>query len=97
MLAYIVHCSIKLGTEPFCLSRCGLRGGYMEVVNMDLEVKAHFEKLLSVRLCPPVPGQVAMDVVVNPPMPGEESYTTFQMVSSPVWLSWNCLCSLFHC
>lgn len=58
---------------------CGLRGGYMEVVNMDLEVKAHFEKLLSVRLCPPVPGQVAMDVVVNPPMPGEESYTTFQM------------------
>ncbi|XP_051884034.1 alanine aminotransferase 2 isoform X1 [Pristis pectinata] len=58
---------------------CGFRGGYMEVINMDPEVKAHFEKLLSVRLCPPVPGQVAMDVVVNPPKPGEESYKTFKM------------------
>ncbi|XP_069757783.1 alanine aminotransferase 2 isoform X2 [Narcine bancroftii] len=58
---------------------CGFRGGYMEVINMDPDVKAHFEKLLSVRLCPPVPGQVAMDVVVNPPKPGEESYKTFKM------------------
>uniref|UniRef100_UPI00398E442F alanine aminotransferase 2 n=1 Tax=Pristiophorus japonicus TaxID=55135 RepID=UPI00398E442F len=58
---------------------CGFRGGYMEVINMDPEVKAQFEKLLSVRLCPPVPGQVAMDVVVNPPKPGEESYETFTM------------------
>ncbi|XP_067854033.1 alanine aminotransferase 2 isoform X2 [Heptranchias perlo] len=58
---------------------CGFRGGYMEVINMDPEVKAQLEKLLSVRLCPPVPGQVAMDVVVNPPKPGEESYEMFTM------------------
>ncbi|XP_038662572.1 alanine aminotransferase 2 isoform X2 [Scyliorhinus canicula] len=56
---------------------CGLRGGYMEVFNMDPEVQAQLEKLLSVRLCSPVPGQVAMDVVVNPPKPGEESYEMF--------------------
>ncbi|XP_060694088.1 alanine aminotransferase 2 [Hemiscyllium ocellatum] len=58
---------------------CGFRGGYMEVINMDPEVKAQLEKLLSVRLCSPVPGQVAMDVVVNPPKPGEESYKLFTL------------------
>ncbi|XP_078066961.1 alanine aminotransferase 2 [Mustelus asterias] len=58
---------------------CGFRGGYMEVINMDPEVKAQLEKLLSVRLCSPVPGQAAMDVVVNPPKPGEESYEMFTL------------------
>ncbi|PIO15611.1 hypothetical protein AB205_0145980 [Aquarana catesbeiana] len=33
--------------------------------------------MLSVRLCPPVSGQAAMDVVVNPPQPNEESYEQF--------------------
>ncbi|KAJ8417733.1 hypothetical protein AAFF_G00225760 [Aldrovandia affinis] len=56
---------------------CGLRGGYMEVINMDPEVKAQLIKLLSVRLCPPVSGQVAMDIIVNPPLPGEPSYPQF--------------------
>lgn len=56
---------------------CGFRGGYMEVINMDPEVKAQLVKLLSVRLCPPVAGQAAMDVIVNPPRPGEPSFPKF--------------------
>lgn len=52
----------------------------MEVLNLDLEVKAQLVKLLSVRLCPPVSGQAAMDVIVNPPLPHEPSYLQFHKV-----------------
>lgn len=62
------------------LLRCGFRGGYMEVLNMDPQVKAQLIKLLSVRLCPPVSGQAAMDVIVNPPKEHEPSYAQFTKV-----------------
>lgn len=52
----------------------------MEVINLDPEVKAQLVKLFSVRLCPPVPGQAAMDVIVNPPQPDEPSYMQFHKV-----------------
>lgn len=54
----------------------------MEVINMDPEVKAQLTKLVSVRLCPPAPGQALMDLVVNSPQPGEPSYQTFMKVPS---------------
>lgn len=54
----------------------------MEVINMDNDVKAQLTKLVSVRLCPPVPGQALMDLVVNPPQPGEPSYEKFIKVHS---------------
>lgn len=63
---------------------CGFRGGYMEVLNMDPNVKAQLVKLLSVRLCPPVPGQAAMDVIVNPPKEHEPSYAQFTEEKSSV-------------
>ncbi|KAJ8267976.1 hypothetical protein COCON_G00131480 [Conger conger] len=66
-------------TSKCYMGECGFRGGYMEVINMDPAVVAQLTKLLSVRLCPPVPGQALMDLVVNPPQPGEPSYTTFLM------------------
>ena len=49
----------------------------MEVINMDGEVKDQLSKLVSVRLCPPVPGQALMDLVVNSPQPGEPSHNSF--------------------
>ncbi|KAM7379498.1 hypothetical protein PAMP_005045 [Pampus punctatissimus] len=64
-------------TSKCYMGECGFRGGYMEIINMDDEVKAQLTKLVSVRLCPPVPGQALMDLVVNPPQPGEPSYTNF--------------------
>lgn len=54
----------------------------MEVLNMDPQVKAQLVKMLSVRLCPPVSGQAAMDVVVNPPREHEPSYAQFTRVCS---------------
>ncbi|XP_053105581.1 alanine aminotransferase 1 isoform X2 [Hemicordylus capensis] len=59
------------------MGECGFRGGYMEVINMDPAVQQQLTKLVSVRLCPPVTGQVLLDVVVNRPQPGEPSYDQF--------------------
>ncbi|XP_062404958.1 alanine aminotransferase 2 [Sardina pilchardus] len=63
---------------------CGFRGGYMEVLNLDPEVKAQLVKLRSVQLCPPVSGQAAMDVIVNPPRPDEPSFSRFQQEKTAV-------------
>lgn len=79
LVAYRFLCACVSRSHPkvFCLFRCGFRGGYMEIINMDEEVKAQLTKLVSVRLCPPVPGQALMDLVVNPPQPGEPSFDNF--------------------
>uniref|UniRef100_A0A673Y4L1 alanine transaminase n=1 Tax=Salmo trutta TaxID=8032 RepID=A0A673Y4L1_SALTR len=64
-------------TSKCYMGECGFRGGYMEVINMDPEVKLQLTKLVSVQLCPSVPGQALLDLVVNPPQPDEPSYDTF--------------------
>ncbi|XP_006634237.2 alanine aminotransferase 2-like isoform X1 [Lepisosteus oculatus] len=64
-------------TSKCYMGECGFRGGYMEVINLDPAVKAQLLKLVSVRLCPPVPGQALMDLVVNPPQEGEPSHPQF--------------------
>ncbi|XP_066587698.1 alanine aminotransferase 2 [Prorops nasuta] len=60
------------------MGECGIRGGYGEYHNMDPKVMAVLQKSISAMLCPTVLGQVAMDVVVNPPRPNEPSYKLFQ-------------------
>ncbi|XP_060066170.1 alanine aminotransferase 1-like [Ylistrum balloti] len=59
------------------MGECGFRGGYCEVINLDPEVKVQQLKSISAKLCSSVSGQAAMDVVVNPPRPGEPSYDLF--------------------
>lgn len=54
----------------------------MEVINMDKEVKAQLTKLVSVRLCAPVPGQALMALVTNPPQPGDPSHAQFMKVKT---------------
>lgn len=68
---------LKILISRLSSQRCGFRGGYMEVVNLDPKVKVQLTKLVSVRLCPPVTGQALLDLVVNPPEPHEPSYDTF--------------------
>lgn len=60
------------------MGECGFRGGYVEVVNMDPAVQQQMLKLMSVRLCPPVPGQALLDMVVSPPEPSDPSFAQFQ-------------------
>jgi alanine transaminase len=59
------------------MGECGIRGGYAELVNFDNDVMAMLNKSISAKLCPTVIGQACMDVVVNPPQKGEESYNDF--------------------
>ncbi|XP_058444925.1 alanine aminotransferase 1 [Malaya genurostris] len=66
------------------MGECGIRGGYAEVVNLCPDVKAMLLKCISAQLCPTTVGQACMDVVVNPPKPGEPSYELFNKEKSAV-------------
>lgn len=59
------------------LGECGLRGGYMEMVNIHPDSVAELYKMSSVGLCPNLVGQVGMALQVNPPKKGSESYGTW--------------------
>lgn len=56
---------------------CGLRGGYMELHNMHPKLLDEIYKVFSINLCPNVPGQVALGLMVNPPKPGDYSYNQY--------------------
>ncbi|KAL2089380.1 hypothetical protein ACEWY4_014068 [Coilia grayii] len=59
------------------MGECGLRVGYMEVVNFDDAVLPFVETLLTGDISPPVIGQVGLDVMAEPPCPGEPSYSRY--------------------
>ena len=61
-------------------SRCGLRGGYLEVINLDSEVHYQLNKLQSANLGSNVTGQIVMECIVNPPKEGDDSFQLFQKV-----------------
>ncbi|KAJ3292219.1 hypothetical protein HK104_005489 [Borealophlyctis nickersoniae] len=60
------------------IGECGRRGGYFECMGIDPEVQAMFYKVASISLCPPVHGQVMVDLVVNPPKEGDASYPLYR-------------------
>jgi glutamate--glyoxylate aminotransferase len=57
---------------------CGLRGGYMELHNIDPDVIEELYKVASINLSPNTPGQVALGLMVNPPKPGDPSYGQYR-------------------
>ncbi|KAM7379418.1 hypothetical protein PAMP_004969 [Pampus punctatissimus] len=59
------------------LGECGLRGGYVELVNLDPTVMKYIYKLFSADSCAPVAGQIALDLMMNPPQPGDPSYSLY--------------------
>lgn len=59
------------------MGECGFRGGYFEVVNFHPAVKQCLMKTISVKLCPPITGQIVIDCVTNPPALGDPSYDLF--------------------
>ncbi|WWD19316.1 hypothetical protein CI109_103774 [Kwoniella shandongensis] len=56
---------------------CGRRGGYFECVNIADDVMEQIYKMASVSLCPPVSGQVGVDLMVSPPKKEDASYATW--------------------
>lgn len=66
------------------MGECGYRGGYAEVINLLPEVRAHYYKSISAKLCPPVSGQAVIDCIVNPPKPGDPSHDTYMKEKADV-------------
>jgi len=60
------------------VGECGHRGGYFELVGFDPEVEANIYKFVSIMLCAPVIGQCLVELMVNPPRPGEPSYELYE-------------------
>ncbi|XP_077964210.1 alanine aminotransferase 2-like [Gasterosteus aculeatus] len=56
----------------------GLRAGYMELVNVDPEVMRFVDTMLCTDISTPVTGQLALDLMVDPPRPGELSFDTYR-------------------
>ena len=52
---------------------CGLRGGYVEAHNIDSFTGDMMYKLKSIELCSNTVGQLATELMVNPPKRGRES------------------------
>jgi alanine transaminase len=65
-------------TSKGIIGECGMRGGYLELVNIHPDTKDQVYKSLSVNLCSNLPGQVMCDMMVNEPKPGDPSYETYK-------------------
>lgn len=59
------------------VGECGHRGGYFELVGFDKEVQEQIYKFVSIMLCPPVIGQCAVEMMVNPPKEGDPSFELY--------------------
>lgn len=66
------------------LGECGIRGGYMEVINLCPEVKAMLTKSITASLCSTTAGQVAVSALVNPPKRGEPSFELYNKEKNAV-------------
>ena len=64
-------------TSKGMIGECGQRGGYFELVGIDPKVKEQIYKLASINLCPPVIGQMLVDLMVKPPKEGDYSYEKY--------------------
>ena len=56
---------------------CGLRGGYVELLNFDNKVKEQINKLFTIMLPSNSLGQLALELALNPPRPGDASYELY--------------------
>jgi len=56
---------------------CGLRGGFMNLEDIDEDVRLQLTKLQSISLCSNTLGQAMMTSICNPPVEGDPSYPLY--------------------
>ncbi|ORX89659.1 PLP-dependent transferase [Basidiobolus meristosporus CBS 931.73] len=82
------------------IGECGRRGGYFELQGIEQEVVDQIYKISSVSLCPNVQGQIMVDLMVNPPKPGDESYDLYTQEIDAIYQSLkrrsDLLCDAFN-
>uniref|UniRef100_A0A665VZ52 alanine transaminase n=1 Tax=Echeneis naucrates TaxID=173247 RepID=A0A665VZ52_ECHNA len=66
------------------MGECGLRDGYVELVNLDHTVMKYIYVLFSKDSSAPVLGQFALDLMANPPQPGDPSYPLYNVVRTDI-------------
>ncbi|CAB1323977.1 unnamed protein product, partial [Coregonus sp. 'balchen'] len=73
------------------MGECGLRAGYMELVNVDPAVMVFAETLLCTDISTPVTGQIALEIMVNPPRPGDPSHHKYtqEILTNRITLAQN--------
>ncbi|RIB05527.1 pyridoxal phosphate-dependent transferase [Gigaspora rosea] len=69
------------------IGECGRRGGYYECTGIDKQVIEQLYKVASVGLCPNVPGQIMVDLMVRSPKHGDKSYPLYQKEMSNIYES----------
>lgn len=74
-------------TSKGVFGECGRRGGYMELVGFDSQVKDMIYKLASAGLCASINGQVMTSLMCRGPAPGDESYSSHQSEMSAIYNS----------
>eukprot|EP00730_Choanoeca_flexa_P014224 TRINITY_DN6140_c0_g1_i2.p1 TRINITY_DN6140_c0_g1~~TRINITY_DN6140_c0_g1_i2.p1 ORF type:complete len:605 (+),score=96.85 TRINITY_DN6140_c0_g1_i2:193-1815(+) len=67
------------------IGECGRRGGFMEMVNFDPDVKAEILKRLSINLCCNVPGQVMVGMMCQPPQQGDPSFPLYHKETTTIF------------
>ncbi|XP_049602693.1 alanine aminotransferase 1-like [Syngnathus scovelli] len=60
------------------LGECGLRGGYVELLNIDPTVMPYVQQVFQLLTTPPVVGQIALELMAKPPQPGDPSHPLFK-------------------
>ncbi|KAG7330531.1 hypothetical protein KOW79_006753 [Hemibagrus wyckioides] len=70
------------------MGECGLRGGYLELVNLDPLVIPYIQKFFNTSSCASLNGQITMDVMADPPQPTQPSYELYtqevQLIGSTI-------------
>ncbi|XP_071397430.1 alanine aminotransferase 2-like [Centroberyx affinis] len=66
------------------MGECGLRGGYVELVNLDPAIIEYISTLFSLDNST-VTGQIALDLMANPPQPGDPSYPLYNEERQSMW------------
>ena len=75
----------ELLEKPLKLLQNFLSSPYSHLPGIDPFVKEMFYKLASVSLCPPVQGQIMVDLLIRPPIKGEPSFQLYQQEMSTIY------------
>lgn len=67
------------------VGECGHRGGYFDLIGFNPEVEEQIYKFVSITLCAPVIGQCLVELMVNPPKPGEPSYELYDQEYNTIY------------
>ncbi|KAI5866165.1 PLP-dependent transferase [Durotheca rogersii] len=67
------------------VGECGHRGGYFDLLGFAPEVEEQIYKFVSITLCAPVIGQCLVELMVNPPRPGEPSFELYDREYSAIF------------